>query len=152
MGPGGVMEYWMRNGIICGGKLNKVSSFATISPTDHVARRQAINTFGGLLTGIQLPQSIVANPNVPFVWDDPSGPVAGGHMIWINGYETLYDGTVLYDLVSWGARYRATSRFLEKICDEMCVIYDAAELNKANVDGAGLSADALKADMRMLSA
>jgi hypothetical protein len=87
---------------------------------------------------------------VPYLWHDFSGPVAGGHEIWINGYETLNMGRV-YDLISWGGRYRATEDFLLHCMDEAVVVVDEVEINARGVTASGLSMAQLTTDMRMLN-
>jgi hypothetical protein len=103
-----------------------------------------------MLAGISLPAVIMEADEVPYLWHDYSGPVAGGHEIWINGYETLNMG-VVYDLISWGGRYRATEDFLMHCLDEAVVVVDEVELNARGVNAAGLNKAQLTADMALLN-
>jgi hypothetical protein len=133
LGNGGVIEFWNTKGVTCGGKLNKVQSFLQIVHKNVTEWQQGIFLFGGMLTGVQLPEVIVSGDTVPSVWQDFSGPVAGGHEIWINGYETLNSGRY-YDLVSWGQQYKATEEFLLHVIDEAVVVVDPVEINARGVD------------------
>jgi hypothetical protein len=150
MGPGGVTEYWHNHGVTCGGVLNKVTAVLQLRRGNMNEFQQGVYIFGGCLTGIQLPEAIMAGDSIPAVWSDFNGPVAGGHEIWIDGYQTLNSGRT-YDLISWGQRYRCTEEFLQHVMDEAVVVVDPAEINARGVDGAGLSMAQLTADMAALA-
>lgn len=152
MGPGGVLNYWATKGITYGGKTSKVQAYVQVHKTVDVQQwRQAIHYFGGLLIGISLPQSIVASDTVPYVWSDPSGPVAGGHEVWVNGYQQVA-GEWLFDLISWGARYRATQAFLDAVTDEAVAVYDAESISGRSLDPSDFTPTQLLAAMRSIRA
>ena len=149
LGPNGVMQYWTNTGVTIGGVLNKCAAYLAVNPADETQWMQAINVFGGLLAGISLPQTVVAHAEVPFVWSDPTGPVAGGHEILLVGYETTPHGRV-YDLISWGQHYRATSAFLRACLDEAVCVYDRISLDARGLNAAGIDEVTLLADMTAL--
>lgn len=149
IGPGGVMEFWQTKGVPFAGTINQVSAYLQVSIQHPVEWRQAISIFGSLLFGLQVPESIINADTVPAVWSDASGPVAGGHEILLVGYETTGQG-VVYDLVSWGALYKATEAFLLATTDEAVCAYDKAFLTASGLDPAGIDQDALMADMDAL--
>ena len=149
LGHGGLIEYWAKHGITIGGANNKVSGFLQITHKDPKRWQQGIWIFGGLLLGFMVPESLMAADTVPDVWEQFSGPMAGGHEIWINGYETVA-GRTTYDLISWGQRYRATEEFLLNLMDEAVVVVDPAEMNARGVNAAGLSMAQLLTDMWVL--
>lgn len=151
LGPGGLMEYWAKNGIMCGGTLNKPAAFMQITQPAPIEWEQAISIFGSLLIGIQLPESIVSTENTPFIWEDPNGPVAGGHEVILVGYETVGQ-EVLFDLISWGKRYRATRNFLLKCMDEAIVVANPCFIDTSGVDPAGIGMAALLADIKAFEA
>jgi hypothetical protein len=99
--------------------------------------------------GIRLPMAIAEAEVLPFVWEQASGPVAGGHEILLVGYQEVA-GEMLYDLVSWGALYRATGDFLQAVTDEAVCVYDRAGLNARGVNASGLDENALLAYMSRL--
>lgn len=123
LGPGGVMQYWLTNGVVCGGVLNRPVSFLQITKPSTLEWRQALASFGNVLLGIKLPERIVAADTIPFVWDDPSGPMAGLHEILGVGYQDVA-GERLYDIISWGARYRITETCLLALIDEVVTVVD----------------------------
>jgi hypothetical protein len=151
LGSDGMLPYWHTNGIKCGGVLNKVSGFMQITRPNPVEWRQGIALFTGMLAGFQVPTSLMAatDGSVPFVWRDAKPPYEGGHEIWINGYNN-YGGEWLYDLVSWGAMYRASEDFLLECMDEAVVVINPIAMNVAGLNAAGLNLEQLTADMRII--
>lgn len=150
MGPGGVMEHWLKNGVTCGGQITNVNAFLSLHHGDIGQLMEGVWYFGGVLTGIIVPKSLMEAEIVPEVWEDFSGPILGGHEILINGYETLPSG-VVFDLISWGKRYRATQAFLEHCMDEAVIAVDEVSINARGVDGHGMDLTQLTADMQALA-
>lgn len=151
LGDGGVMDFWFKNGIMCGGILNKPTAFLQITRPHTVEWKQAISIFGNLLIGLNVPESLMEADTVPMLWSDPTGPSAGGHEILLVGYQSTRMGT-LYDLISWGQHYRATENFLLSVYDEAVTVVDPAFMNVKGLTPSGLTADAMGADMAMLRA
>jgi hypothetical protein len=151
LGQNGMVPYWHQHGVQCGGEVNKVAGFLQIRQRNPVEWRQGISMFGGLLLGIQVPNSLMsaADGSVPFVWRDGRGPYEGGHEIWLNGYQEVA-GEWLYDLVSWGAMYRASEAFLLGCMQEALVVINPAEVNAAGLNAAGLNLAQLTADLRLV--
>lgn len=150
LGPGGVLDYWLKTGVVCGGVLNKPSAFMQITRPNPIEWMQAINTFGSVLLGIQLPEAIVSGDTVPDVWSTSSGPVAGGHEIIAVGYDSTVPTEVRFNIISWGARYAATEDFLLAVVDEAVTVFDTAFLNKLGINPAGVDQRTLLADMAAL--
>jgi hypothetical protein len=139
LGQNGAIQYWTTKGITIGGVTNKLDACLVLSKTNVSQWKRALMVFGNMLVGIQLPTGIVPEDGEPpMLWDDPSGPVEGGHEILILGYMTLSNGVVLYVIISWGRIYHATENFLLAVIDEAVTIYDEASLSVTNVNGAGV--------------
>jgi hypothetical protein len=152
MGPGSMMTYWSQRGATFGGQKSIAAAFAQVKLDDTALwLRQAIHYFGGVMVGINLPENVVAGDTVPYLWDDATGPIAGGHCIWVDGYETLADG-LCFDLVSWGARYRVTLPFLRATLEEAVVIYDRDSLDKRGVNPDDFNPTELLAAMAAIKA
>lgn len=149
LGPNGALQYWLTHGVTCGGVPNHPAAFMQVHVTVPMQWRRAIHYFGSAMIGLRLPESIAAGPEVPFVWRDPSGPVAGGHEVLAVGYQTV--GTdVLYDIVSWGARYRVTEAFLLGCMDEIVCVYDRESFLARGISPAGISEINLLSQMTAL--
>ena len=137
MGPGGMIEYWARTGLLCGGtvhKLNRVMQLTQVNPKEW---RQAISLFSGVGIGMRMPQSIMDAPDIPFIWDDPTGPIAGYHEIFLVGYETV-SNNVFYDCITWGTRVRLTEDFLTHVFDEGVVVLSTDGLDAMGKNAAGV--------------
>lgn len=148
MGPGGTMEFWAKLGVLCGGQLNKVAAYLQLRRGNMLQLRQGIHLFGGALVGLAFPE-IIMSSGVPQVWSNFSGPVAGGHEVLVNGYESV--GPVReYDLISWGQHYRATEAFLVHCMDEAVIAIDPVEMNARGVTASGLDMAQLTQDMQAL--
>lgn len=150
MGPGGFMEYWHNTGIPIGGKPHKLDAYFQITRIDPVEWKKAVFYFGGFMLGFNVPNSIMDADQPPFLWNDPSGPYAGGHEVYVCGYESLPNGYTVFDFISWSVRYRMTIDFMEKCSAEIVVPYDSLSLNAKGLNGAGLTKDQLIADMAAL--
>lgn len=85
------------------------------APVDSSSKPDLMNGIalgGGLLIGIQLPQS--AETQFPNEWTwQPSSPTLGGHCVWLTGYTDDYVA-----LVTWGQLIQCTWQFLQNVIDE----------------------------------
>jgi hypothetical protein len=90
----------------------KLPFTAPVSAGNQDDLKNGIYLGGGLLVGIQLPQS--AEDQFPNEWTwQPSSPNLGGHCVWLTGYTDEYVA-----LVTWGALIRATWQFILETIDE----------------------------------
>lgn len=151
LGSSGAMARWFRDGIVCGGVPNHVTSFLQITQPRPEEWRQSISLFSNLLIGVHLPLSIIDGDAVPECWRDFAGPIAGGHEVLVCGYQTLNSG-VYYDLISWGSHYVATEDFLLHTLDEAVTVLNPAFLNALGVNPVGIDHTALLADMESMRA
>ena len=149
LGPTGALPYWHDHGIMVNGKVNKLTAFlqATLNPEEW---KQAVFTFGGAMIGLNLPDYIVASPDIPYVWDVLPGkgnaPIVGGHEVWVDGYMNVVNED-LFEFVSWGERFRMTKTFMLKYVDEVAVLYNHVAMNKLGMDARGLPESELLALM-----
>lgn len=89
-----------------------LAAYADPNPTNLQEVMQAINLFGLVYIGVQLPVSVQGST----VWDVSSGPNAapgswGGHAVVVVGYKTSSNGTVYFTCVSWGELIDITQAF-----------------------------------------
>lgn len=142
LGPTGVLPYWLANGFVMDGKLNKLTAFLQLVSQNPEHWKQAVFTYGGIMVGFSLPEYIMGPVETPYVWDVLPGKgravIAGGHEVWMNGYLTVVSED-LYEFESWGERFRMTKAFMLKYVDEVAVLFDKASINTRGVDARGLS-------------
>jgi hypothetical protein len=152
LGPSGAMQYWATRGVTFGGQRSFAKAFAQLKKRETMVWfQQAIHYFGGIVLGLDLPENVVAGDTIPFLWDDPSGPIAGGHCIWICGYETVA-GQMRFDAVSWGQRVRLTEEFLVGTFQEAVTVYDPDSLNARGLNADDFDAAELVAAMKAIKA
>jgi hypothetical protein len=151
MGPGGLMEHWASKGVVFGGARSYARGCVQLHLDGSGYLQQAAHYFGGIALGINLPADIVSGDSIPYLWSDPSGPIAGGHEVWVDGY--LTENRMLYwDFVTWGRRCRMTDTFLHAVAQEAVAVYDPDSLNARGLNGDDFDAAELLAAMAELRA
>lgn len=113
-----VLKYWRSSGM--GG--DRISAFAQVEPKNITEAKDAVNLFGALYIGVELPTFALDAPDlltVPWVVP-PGGPVGdaapnpqGGHCI----PAVAYDERNLY-VVTWGAVKSMSWQFYQDYADE----------------------------------
>jgi len=116
-----VLAYAQKTGLSLGPAKHKIRAFASVNFADLDEVKRAINLFGGLDIGVNLPLSA---QSATYVMDAESGPAAvagswGGHSVWAAGADDFG-----VDIISWGARYKATWAFWQAYVDEAHAILD----------------------------
>jgi hypothetical protein len=118
-----------------------LKAFATVLPATIEHVKQAINLFGGLYIGLNVPAYIMPQDgNVPEVWNvEPNGDnsIIGGHCVFVTGYDEN-----VVDFISWGTNYSMTWAFWTKFVDESYALLssDWIEANGGAPNGFDLAA------------
>jgi hypothetical protein len=139
-----VLNYWRQTGV----GSDKIEAFAALEPRNQEHVRAALNLFGGVYVGLQLPLSAQGQR----VWSvPPGGPQPGtnadpgswgGHAVCAIAYDE-HGLTV----VTWGQLQRMTWNFWRAYTDEaFCLLNDcwidpAKKLAPSGFDFAALQAD-----------
>jgi hypothetical protein len=139
-----VLNYWRNSGI--GG--HKIFAYASVNPLNGAEVMTAIDLFGGVYSGANLPVS--AQSQVGSQWTVTDGPDAapgtwGGHCIpWVKG------DTGSLSCVTWGALQAAAWPWIDRYVDELYAIitYDWIAANGASPSGFDLAT--LQADLAAL--
>lgn len=134
-----VIRYWRSTGI----EDSKIFAFATVSRTNHIHVKQAINLFGGLLIGFQCQEKVLEE----FINNKPWKPgklINSGHAVYVTGYDK--DGV---DVLTWGARQKGTWEWWDACVDEVYAILPP----EAKLTGftPGFDFDRLKRDLAEVS-
>jgi hypothetical protein len=127
-----VLKQWRGEGI-CGVRCEAFVSVAL----DHADA--ALDLFGGVIVGLQLPESCFASD----LWDDvdPNSPIAGGHAVYVHA---VSPGIWVCD--SWGQRRAMTRAFVYARADEAF-----AALLPDRPAPSGLDLASLRADLSRLT-
>jgi hypothetical protein len=96
---------------------HRLLAYAALTPTDQVSVSKAVELFGVVDVGLQLP--ISAQEQVGGVWDVASGANGqpgswGGHDVTMGAYNAI--GPIF---ITWGALQQATWAFLSAYSDEL---------------------------------
>lgn len=143
-----VLKYWQKTGV--GG--HKIDAYASIDPSNHTLLRQAIDLFGGVDMGIQLP---VAAQNMSTHWKmwgrtpamingDWAPGSWGGHCVAVLAYNELS-----YVCVSWGELIRIDLDFWNNYVDEAWAVLSPDFFN-GNKSASGLDLTQLQNDLSAL--
>lgn len=147
LGPGGMVEYWIKHGVTVGGKLDKLEAVAQVDVKNHTLMKQALWLFGALLVGAEIAEG---DMEVEFMWQlgSRTGQILGGHEFLVVGYETLASGFTVWDIHTWDGHRRMTSDWMDAALDEAIIVYNDAFINSRGMTGAGVTKEALLEDMK----
>ena len=113
-----VLNRWRKTGIPA--STHKIKAFAAVKPVEAEIR-QAIWLFGGVYTGLSLPDYAVTGDMLATPWVSTTGApnAANGHCVAIVGYDATG-----YDCITWGQRKRIAPAFAHKYIDELYATLD----------------------------
>lgn len=141
-----VMSYWHNTGF--GG--HKISAYAQLKSINWVSLSQALQLFGSVYLGIQVPESAEQQFAAGEPWEYVKGsPVIGGHAIVLQRLDIGVRGD--YTVITWGKAQRMTLEFARTYVEEAWVALSPDWLNAQNGTITGLDIDQLTTDMQQLS-
>lgn len=136
-----VLDFWASHGV----NGHKLDAHGSIDVADLGAIKSAIQLFGSVYIGLQVPELWDSGPNT---WGMPrtkaQAQIVGGHCVILVGWNSTG-----FTLVSWGRTYLITYAAFKKYCDEVHGVIPADWL-KGAVDVDGLDLATLKADLAQL--
>jgi len=141
-----VLKYWRSNGL----GNDKITAFAQVENKNVIQAQDAVNLFGSLYIGVELPDFAVNSANmldVPWIVP-PQGPVGDAAPNPQNGHcipAVAYDQRNLY-VVTWGAVKSMSWQFYATYADEAFAVLSQDFLTKGKVP-AGFDLAELTADL-----
>jgi hypothetical protein len=147
-----VLNYWRQNGI--GG--HKITAFGSVNPALMRNVKTAIYLLGGLYIGVSLPLG-AQGQNGAWTTNGLAGDDAvrggwGGHAVPIVGYSTQPDGSVLFNVVTWGQAWTMTQAFMATYCDEAYGILSPDWLGTDGKAPVGFDLATLQSDLKAVTA
>lgn len=144
-----LFPYWQTTGIPMldkAGKvvLHKIVGFAALDLTSVAQQRYASYVFGGILWGIQCPQSAMTN-TANWIYD-PTSPIEGGH-----GVNSMGQGADGWHMNSWGKLIPGQWGFTRALADEAYVVVTENWLNAQGKSPSGLDLNGLIGAMKTLN-
>lgn len=146
MGPDGLMQAWLRDGIVVGGRRSKLASVATVDFRDRDQLKHAVSLFGFVFTGASISQAVMDSD---FLWEATTSQIIGGHEFLVCGYETILTET-RWDIMTWNGMFRATDDWITQNVDESAVVIDPAAFDAMGVNAAHVSMAELQQDMEVI--
>ena len=145
------LKYWRGTGI----DGHTITFFVEVDPknVDHV--KLAIDLFGCLYVGVQLPKAVepTSPDNVPDWTVTPNGSPENepdpnaGHCIIYDAYDA--NGP---NVITWGRRVRASWGFHQAYCDELYAMLAPDWFDKSGVDPQGIDLKTLTHDLQLVTA
>lgn len=137
-----VLNYWRKTGV--GG--HQIAAYVKLDPHNHDQIKQAINLFGGVYIGLDLPASASDQIDKGEVWDVVSGDRGapgswGGHAVHAGAYDE-----VGLTVITWGQPQNMTWAFWDKYCDEAYAVLSQDWINN-NVNPQGFDLATLQQDL-----
>lgn len=142
-----VLNYWRKTGVAG----HKIGGFAELASLDNLTlAKQALQYFGTVYLGIQVPSSAMEQFDAGEPWDFVGDwNIEGGHAVPVQYWTTDRKGEI--EVVTWGQRQRMTRSFWYQYVEEAWVVFSADWLNAAGDDPDGISRAALRADFQALT-
>jgi hypothetical protein len=132
-----VLERWMTIGFMAGGELHKIDGFVTLDPMNPTELKFAIQRFGAIYCGLELPISAQQQSTLFTVVDPALTGVAapgswGGHCVPGGQFNPNQIG-----IITWGARCGMDWQFLQAYMSECYAVFDRQDemLDGFNRDG-----------------
>jgi hypothetical protein len=143
-----VLNYWRKTGI--GG--HKIEAFVEVAPRNTGHIRAAIDLFGGIDIGLQLPA--IAQDEVGSLWRvPPAGPIGdaapgtwGGHSVTVCGYDV--HGLTC---ITWGQLQKMTWLFFMTYCDEAYGILAPEWTARLGKNPLGFNVAQLQQDLQLVT-
>lgn len=146
-----VLEYWRTTGIptgMTGKPINKILGFVEVNPRNAQMVKIAIEQFGLLYIGFNVPANIMPkNAAPPAMWDVASGhqEILGGHAVILPSYNAKTLG-----IISWGQYYRMTWKFFSMYTEESYALISPDWITATGKTPCGYTLDQLTQLMKQL--
>jgi len=146
-----VLNVWLNDGLTIGAAVDRIDAYATIRPAATGLARYALNAFGIVYVGVNMPLAAQSQQ----IWDAPAVLGAddqpgswGGHCMLLITAEPDHDSDNLVTFVTWGMLQQATWRWWRTYCDEAHAV-DHPDWSRPG-GLLGLNRTALRRDMAAL--
>jgi hypothetical protein len=143
------LRYWRTSGIAG----RKITSFVEVDPKNVEHVKMAIDFFGCVYIGVELPDSVLPSgaSDIPTWTVTPDGASRNarnpdnGHCVIYSAYDPV--GPVV---ISWGTTVRASWGFHSAYCDELYAMVSPEWITHRGVDPLGVDLAALERDLHRL--
>lgn len=146
-----MLDYWRKTGIAG----HKIAAFAQLPLHDRALVEAAINVFGIVIVGANMPKSAEMQFAQHQPWDvlPPSedDPYIGGHCFLAGAYQQVSATDVRPEVVTWGDIQQVTDAWWDKNVDEVWVVITTDWANAAGLTPRGTALTQLGQDFTALT-
>ncbi|MGH3394082.1 MAG: hypothetical protein ACRDPO_05265 [Streptosporangiaceae bacterium] len=146
-----VLRYWRKTGV----SQHKVLAFASLDLQNQVQAQNAVWLFGSIYIGVALPDFATQGDMLTVPWAvPPGGPVGNAAPNPSNGHcipAVAYDANNLW-IVTWGELKSMSWEFYSAYADESFAVISQDFIAANGLNPAGFDLDALKADLKQITA
>ena len=135
------LAYWQQTGIAG----HKILAYAKVDHTQASEVDAAINLFGAVMVGVNLPNSAMQQFEAGQPWQlvTPDGGIDGGHAVLVGAYDVAGASR---EAVTWGARQAVTDSWWFKYVEECWAVIAPEWLNAAGESPEGIDLYGLGVD------
>jgi hypothetical protein len=146
------LKYFAKHGI--GGKT--IAAYCALDIHSLHQAQTAINLFGGIYFGLNLPDAITHAPDMLTIpWDVAEcgrvGNPASGHAVWMNGYAHS-TGYLFFDTITWAARIQMSGTAYQDWGEECYAIVSTEWIAANGTSPSGFNLAQLLLDRAAISA
>jgi hypothetical protein len=146
-----VLRYWRKTGV----NQHKVLAFASLDLQNQVQAQNAVWLFGSIYIGVALPNFATQGDMLTVPWVvPPGGPVGNAAPNPSNGHcipAVAYDANNLW-IVTWGELKSMSWEFYSAYADESFAVISQDFIEANGLNPAGFDLEALKADLKQITA
>jgi hypothetical protein len=142
------LKYWRSTGI----DGQTITAFVEVNPKNQEHVMAAIDLFGCVYVGVELPDSVLPSPTTTPPWTvSPNGSEenkpdpSNGHCIIYSAYDA--SGPTV---ISWGTTIQASWAFHAAYCDELYAMVAPRWIGRRGFDPQGIDQEALEVDLAAL--
>lgn len=137
-----VLQWWYKNSFGVG---KPILGFMSIDPTNLSHIKSAIQIFGGVYAGIQVPNNAQDQFQQGLPWSGPANGIEGGHAIPLVAYDPTY-----VTCITWGAKQKMDYTWLGQNLEECYVVVSPDWLNAHDSAPSGFNLTQLWTDLHQL--
>ena len=137
-----VLNYWRNTGFLN----HKIQAYVQINPRNTAHVKAAVDLFGAVYTGIQVPSRAQDQFSNGQPWDDINpDEIEGGHAIPLVAYDPNY-----ITCVTWGAKQKISYPWLAKYMDECYAVLSTDWIAANGSAPSGFNLGQLYTDLRLV--
>jgi hypothetical protein len=139
------LKFFAKTGI--GGK--KIAAYVALEPGNLEQAKLAIQLFGGVYFGLNLPDAITSAPDMLKIhWDVATcgkvGDPNNGHAVWLSGYKS--SDFFFFEPITWGQRISMSATAYQDWGEECYAIVSPQWINKVGYSPSGFNLAQLLVD------